>query len=81
MGAASAFGRIGAIASPMLVGWLYPIFGFGGVFAMTTGMLLMGALAVLLFGVRTQGRTLEDINEQAPEPTVPPDMTLKTDRR
>lgn len=81
MGAASAFGRIGAIASPMLVGWLYPIFGFGGVFAMTTSMLLMGALAVLLFGVRTQGRTLEDINEQASESAVPPDMTLKTDRR
>lgn len=61
MGAASSFGRIGAIASPMLVGWLYPILGFAGVFGMTTGMLLMGALAVLILGVQTKGRTLEDI--------------------
>lgn len=79
MGAASAFGRIGAIASPMLVGYLYPLFGFSGVFAMTTGMLLMGAMAVLLFGVQTRGRTLEDINGPCSEPVLT--ETLNTTRR
>lgn len=63
MGAASAFGRIGAIASPMLVGYLYPLYGFSGVFGMTTIVLLSGALAVLLLGVSTAGRSLEEISE------------------
>jgi putative MFS transporter len=63
MGAASAFGRIGAICSPMLVGYMYPLWGFPGVFGMTTAMLAMGALAVLFLGVSTTGRTLEEITE------------------
>jgi putative MFS transporter len=64
MGAASAFGRIGAICSPMLVGYIYPLWGFAGVFGMTTAMLLAGALAVLLLGVSTTGKTLEEITER-----------------
>ncbi len=63
MGAASAFGRIGAICSPMLVGYIYPLWGFPGVFGMTTVILLIGALAVLLLGVSTSGKTLEEITE------------------
>ena len=63
MGAASAFGRIGAICSPMLVGYIYPLWGFPGVFGMTTAMLAMGALAVLFLGVSTTGLTLEEITE------------------
>ncbi|MGI4861232.1 MAG: MFS transporter [Janthinobacterium lividum] len=64
MGTASAFGRIGAICSPMLVGYMYPLWGFPGVFGMTTVMLAIGALAVLLLGVKTTGRTLEEITEE-----------------
>jgi putative MFS transporter len=64
MGAASAFGRIGAICSPMLVGYIYPLWGFPGVFGMTTVILLAGALAVLLLGVSTSGKTLEEITEE-----------------
>jgi MFS transporter, putative metabolite:H+ symporter len=60
-GLASAIGRIGAIISPILVGYLYPNFGFTGVFGTTTSVLLLGALAVVLMGVPTQGRSLEDI--------------------
>ncbi|HEY2022632.1 MFS transporter [Paraburkholderia sp.] len=63
MGAASAFGRIGAICSPMLVGYIYPLWGFAGVFGMTTGILLIGAFAVIFLGVSTHGRTLEEIAE------------------
>jgi putative MFS transporter len=62
MGTASAFGRIGAICSPMLVGYIYPIWGFAGVFGMTTVILLIGALAVIFLGVSTSGKTLEEIS-------------------
>jgi MFS transporter, putative metabolite:H+ symporter len=61
VGTASAIGRLGAITSPILVGYLYPIAGFAGVFGMTTGVLLTGALSVLLLGIPTKGRSLEDI--------------------
>jgi putative MFS transporter len=60
-GLASAIGRIGAIVSPILVGYLYPNFGFTGVFGLTTSVLLVGAVAVVLMGVPTRGRSLEDI--------------------
>lgn len=63
MGSASAFGRIGAICSPMLVGYIYPLWGFAGVFGMTTVILAVGGLAVLILGVNTTGRTLEEITE------------------
>jgi MFS transporter, putative metabolite:H+ symporter len=60
-GLASAIGRIGAIVSPILVGYLYPSFGFAGVFGTTTSVLLIGAVAVVLMGIPTRGRSLEDI--------------------
>jgi len=60
-GLASAIGRIGAIVSPILVGYMFPKFGFGGVFGMTTVVLVLGALAVLVMGVPTRGRSLEEI--------------------
>jgi MFS transporter, putative metabolite:H+ symporter len=64
MGTASSIGRLGAIASPMLVGWLYPNFGFAGVFGTTTVVLLTGALAVIFMGIPTRNRSLEDITAQ-----------------
>lgn len=60
-GLASAIGRIGAIVAPILVGYLYPNFGFVGVFGVTTSVLLVGAVAVVLMGVPTRGRSLEEI--------------------
>ncbi|WZB70521.1 MFS transporter [Achromobacter xylosoxidans] len=53
-GLASAIGRLGAIASPVLVGYLYPKFGFLGVFGTTTVTLVLGALVVLVMGVPTR---------------------------
>lgn len=61
VGIASAVGRIGAIVSPILVGYIFPAFGFGGVFGVTTAVLLAGALAVLVMGIKTKGLSLEDI--------------------
>src|SRR5262245_32304250 len=61
VGLASAVGRLGAISAPILVGAIFPRFGFAGVFGVTTLVLLVGAVVVLLFGVRTDGRSLEAI--------------------
>ena len=60
-GLASAIGRIGSITSPIIVGFIFPRAGFAGVFGMTTVTLLIGAAAVLILGVKTLGRSLEDI--------------------
>ncbi|RPJ80613.1 MAG: MFS transporter, partial [Acidobacteria bacterium] len=62
MGVASAFGRIGGIAAPIVIGFAYARIGFAGVFVMTTAVLLSGALAVAVFGISTKGRTLEQIS-------------------
>ena len=72
MGTASSIGRIGAIVSPVLVGWLYPHFGFAGVFGTTTAVLVIGALAVIFMGINTRNRSLEDITaeELVAEPTA-----------
>ncbi|MCY0386803.1 MFS transporter [Robbsia sp. Bb-Pol-6] len=64
VGTASAVGRIGAIVSPILVGYIFPAFGFGGVFGITTAVLVAGALVVLVMGINTRGRSLENIAVQ-----------------
>jgi putative MFS transporter len=60
-GSSSSFGRIGSVSAPILVGIVYPLAGFLGVFGMTTAVLVAGACVVLVFGVETRGRSLEDI--------------------
>lgn len=60
-GVASAFGRIGAIAAPILVGALFPRWGFAGVFGFTTAVLLIGATSVMWLGVSTHNKSLEMI--------------------
>ncbi|MBM9400757.1 MFS transporter [Gluconacetobacter azotocaptans] len=59
-GLASAVGRLGAIASPMLVGFMLPRTGFAGVFAMLGSVLLLGAAAVWWLGLETAGQRLHD---------------------
>jgi len=71
MGAASAVGRIGGIVAPVLIGATYPVIGFDGVFLITTTALGTGVLLVLVAGVPTRGRALEEINEQEPQSTQP----------
>ena len=63
MGLASAIARLGAISSPVLIGWIYPKAGFPGVFGLTTCVLLIGASITLLFGPKTEKRPLDQ--EQA----------------
>ncbi|MNT56685.1 putative niacin/nicotinamide transporter NaiP [compost metagenome] len=64
VGTASAIGRIGGIAAPILVGAVYPIGGFAGVFGMTTVILFIGALSVLVLGIPTKNRSLEEIEAE-----------------
>jgi putative MFS transporter len=61
MGVASAFGRIGGLSAPIVIGSTYARIGFGGVFLITTVVLLVGATAVALFGIGTAGKSLEQI--------------------
>lgn len=60
-GVASAVGRIGAICAPILVGAVFPLWGFAGVFGITTGVLCLGAASVFLFGISTHNQSLEAI--------------------
>ena len=66
-GSAAAFGRIGGIVAPLVVGRLIAPGaagegGFASVFALFAAILAIGAGAVLLFGEETRGRTLEEIS-------------------
>ena len=67
MGVASAFGRIGGLAAPLVIGSTYAKIGFGGVFVITTVVLVAGALAVALLGIGTAGKSLEQIARELEE--------------
>lgn len=60
-GIASSLSRIGAFISPIAVGYIFPGYGFMGVFGLSASLLLAGALAVLILGVPTGRRPLEQI--------------------
>jgi MFS transporter, putative metabolite:H+ symporter len=64
MGVASSFGRLGGIAAPIIIGYAFESIGFGGVFVITTAVLMAGALAVGAFGIRTSGKSLEQISAE-----------------
>ncbi|HEX8115177.1 MAG TPA: MFS transporter, partial [Kofleriaceae bacterium] len=71
MGVASAFGRLGGLSAPIVIGHAYDRIGFGGVFVMTTVVLVAGALAVALLGIATAGKSLEEITAEALRPADP----------
>ena len=47
------------IVAPIIIGYAFAGIGFGGIFFITTAVLLAGALAVGILGIRTSGKTLE----------------------
>ncbi len=61
-GFASAVGRIGSLIGPTLIGFILPAAGQSGVFALGAGAFALAALAVLVLGEETKGRTLESIS-------------------
>ena len=67
MGVASAFGRIGGLSAPIVIGYAFSRIGFGGVFLITTVVLVAGALAVALLGIGTAGKSLEQITRELEE--------------
>ena len=64
VGFASAVGRIGAIVSPIAIGYAFGAFGFTAVFLGLVVVLLSAVTVVAVLGVRTRGRTLEDITAE-----------------
>ena len=60
-GVAIAVSRVGAIISPIMVGFLYPLGGFAAVFGVSTAILAFGAITIGMFGLSTKGRALEAI--------------------
>lgn len=80
VGSSSSFGRIGSVSAPILVGFIYPAFGFAGVFGMTTAVLVAGASIVFFLGIETRNRSLEDIEKH--ELAAKPDLDeLRGSRR
>ncbi|MEI9924215.1 MAG: MFS transporter [Bradyrhizobium sp.] len=61
-GFASAIGRVGSLIGPYVIGIILPTAGQAGVFALGAGAFTLAALAVLILGEETRGRTLESIS-------------------
>ncbi|SPA18471.1 putative transporter, Major facilitator superfamily (MFS_1) [Cupriavidus taiwanensis] len=61
-GFASSVGRIGSLAGPYLVGVLLPVAGQGGVFTLGALSFAVAAAVVLLLGVETRGKALEEVS-------------------
>jgi len=66
-GMASACGRIGAITGPIVVGYIIGTVGDTGVFTLGAASFVLAALVVLILGIETRGRTLEEICRQEEE--------------
>lgn len=61
MGAASAIGRVGAIAAPIGIGYLAAAgVSFSGTFLCLVGVLALAIVVVVLFGQRTAGTALRE---------------------
>ncbi|MEW9548222.1 MFS transporter [Nonomuraea sp. NPDC050783] len=64
-GLSSAFGRVGSILAPTIIGVSAASLGFAGVFGLTTAVLVAGVICVVVFGLATAGRSLEELTEPA----------------
>jgi MFS transporter, putative metabolite:H+ symporter len=78
-GMSSAFGRIGSITAPAIIGFFAAALGFAGVLTMTTAVLLVGVgvgvAVVLVFGLSTAGQSLEELSERRGlDATASPDV-------
>lgn len=60
-GLASAFGRIGAIAGPIVVGYIVATVGHAGIFSLGALSYVIAAFLVFLLGPETKGEVLEKI--------------------
>ena len=58
------------ILAPTIIGVFAASLGFGGVFGLTTAVLSVGVLCVVVFGLSTAGRSLEELTERGPATTT-----------
>lgn len=61
-GFASAVGRLGSLLGPAIVGVFLPKSGHAGIFTLGAISFVIAALIVLILGVETKGRVLEEIS-------------------
>jgi putative MFS transporter len=61
-GFASAVGRTGSLIGPYVVGVVLPFAGQVGVFSLGAACFVAAAIVVMLLGVETKGRSLEDVS-------------------
>ncbi|MGE8547510.1 MFS transporter [Alcaligenes sp. Marseille-Q7550] len=61
-GFASSVGRLGSLLGPLLVGLILPWTGHTGVFTLGATSFTIAALVVLVLGVETKGRSLEEVS-------------------
>lgn len=61
-GSAAAFGRIGGIIAPTVIGILLGRLGVPGIFALNALMFFIASIAVATLGIETKGKTLEEIS-------------------
>ncbi|GAB3567020.1 MFS transporter [Amycolatopsis endophytica] len=74
-GLSSAFGRVGSILAPTIIGVSAASLGFAGVFGLTTAVLAAGVLCVMVFGLSTAGRSLEELTEDGAPVAATKEMT------
>ncbi|WP_020667281.1 MFS transporter [Amycolatopsis nigrescens] len=74
-GLSSAFGRVGSILAPTIIGLSAASLGFAGVFGLTTAVLAAGVICVIVFGLSTAGRSLEDLTEHGRPVQTAKEMT------
>jgi MFS transporter, putative metabolite:H+ symporter len=60
-GMASAVGRVGAITGPIVIGYIIGAVGDAGIFTLGAASFGLSALVVLILGIETRSRTLEEI--------------------
>jgi MFS transporter, putative metabolite:H+ symporter len=61
-GFASSVGRVGSLIGPYVVGVIVPVTGQIGVFALGASCFLLAALVVLVLGIETKGKVLEEVS-------------------
>jgi putative MFS transporter len=61
LGVAAAIGRVGGVISPIGIGAIYPFYGVRGVGIFISTLLIVGVVAMSLFGTRTHDRSLEEV--------------------
>jgi MFS transporter, putative metabolite:H+ symporter len=55
-------GRLANVAGPFIIAWVYAGLGYEAVFAFVAGCFLLRGLGYAIYGPRTTGRSLEEVN-------------------